>query len=123
MRLHNYRETSNDVNEAHVSQPAVSRPAMNLRCSGCYDGVRCGYIFFVVDGRGNILYRRIVMMPREGWGFLYQVKQAVWVELCCVARVWIGPTGGRGGVERVTARGNAMYWDIQSLTIRAMGQI
>ena len=89
----------------------------------CYDGVRCGYIFFVVDGRGNILYRRIVMMPREGWGFLYQVKQAVWVEPCCAARVWIGPTGGRGGVERVTARGNAMYWNSQSLTIRAMGQI
>ena len=85
--------------------------------------MRCGYIFFVVDGRGNILYRRIVMMPREGWGFLYQVKQAVWVEPCCAARVWIGPTGGRGGVERVTARGNAMYWIIESLTIRVMGQI
>ena len=98
-------------------------PAFSEGGGTCYDGVRCGYIFFVVDGRGNILYRRIVMMPREGWGFLYQVKQAVWVEPCCAARVWIGPTGGRGGVERVTARGNAMYWDIQSLTIRVMSQI
>ena len=102
---------------AHYLIPAFSEGGT------CYDGVRCGYIFFVVDGRGNILYRRIVMMPREGWGFLYQVKQAVWVEPCCAARAWIGPTGGRGGVERVTARGNAMYWDIQSLTIRVMGQI
>ena len=34
MRLRNYRETSNDVNGAPVSQRVVSRPARNSRCSG-----------------------------------------------------------------------------------------